>query len=75
MKKIIKFLRKPRWFTTDWKCMINSPFELGRYEWNYAGTQWWYLSILGVINGLLYHLGLVIVVIDDTKLEIRKPWF
>lgn len=71
MRKIIEFLRKPRWFSNDLKYAEDSPFE-----WADNGIDSsYYLSLLGALNGLIYHLGIVLVAVDGKKLEFRKPWF
>lgn len=78
MIRLIKFLRKPRWFTVD---PIHA--EHSHFQWlkDDQKPPQFSLSLLGVINGILPKFGycLVAIVDKDTKegkrLEIRKPWW
>lgn len=71
MKKVITWLRKPRWFTTNGEKAENSLFQ-----WRfYKQDQRYSLSILGIINGVLPVFGICLVVVDDKYLEFRKPWW
>ncbi len=69
MKTLIRFLRRPRWFTDDESIARNSIFQWG------PANEGYYLSILGAINGILPCFGICLVVVDDMRLEIRKPWW
>ena len=71
------WLTKPRWFTDN-----RSKAEKSLFVWGHNSDYNCYtLSLLGVVNGLLNKLGLVLVVETNTvtreikRYYIRKKWW
>lgn len=71
MKWFIKWLRKPRWRTRSTERADRSPFQ-----WRFVPYRDEYtLSILGVINGVLPVIGLVLLDVNEERLTITKVWW
>lgn len=69
MKKIVKYLRKPRWFTSD---KLKAEYSI--FQWSQLKNQEGYsLSLLGTINGLLPKLPGNPVLVTEVDEKTKKP--
>ncbi len=71
------FLTKHRWFSVDLEKVENSFWMWGETERDANGLYRFGLSWLGVINGILYHLGdfrRIAAVVDTDKNNEILSW-
>lgn len=84
---VCTWLRKERWFTTDVELARRSLWQWGESEASRTRRESapttpteYGTSVIGVINGLLPRLGVVLTVINDEVpvppyIEIRRKWW
>ena len=67
IERVVRWLRKDRWFTRDKDFAQKSLWQWGQIHYSSVYVT----SILGVINGMLPLLGMVLTVVLDS--ETKKP--